>query len=33
MVLDAVDNWKKVKINDGKLGWIIAEDIKLLNNF
>lgn len=33
IVLDAVDNWKKVKINDGKLGWIIADDIKLLNNF
>ena len=33
IVLDAVDNWKKVKIKDGKLGWIIAEDIKLLNNF
>ena len=33
IVLDAVDNWKKVKIKDGKLGWIIADDIKLLNNF
>jgi tetratricopeptide (TPR) repeat protein len=33
IVLDAVDNWKKVIIKDGKLGWIIAEDIKLLNNF
>ena len=33
IVLDAVDNWKKVKIKDGKLGWIIAEDIKILSNF
>ena len=33
IVLDVVDNWKKVKIKDGKLGWIIAEDIKLLSNF
>jgi len=33
IVLDAVDNWKKVKIKDGKLGWIISEDIKLLDNF
>ncbi|KGL62527.1 tetratricopeptide repeat protein [Polaribacter sp. Hel1_85] len=32
-VLDAVDNWKKIKIADGKLGWIIADEIKLLNNF
>jgi len=33
IVLDAVDNWKKVKIKDGKLGWVIAEDIKMLSNF
>lgn len=33
IVLDAVDDWKKVKIKDGKLGWIIAEDIKMLSNF
>ncbi|MFQ3305049.1 MAG: tetratricopeptide (TPR) repeat protein [Polaribacter sp.] len=32
-VLDAVDNWKKIKIADGKQGWIIADEIKLLNNF
>jgi tetratricopeptide (TPR) repeat protein len=29
-VLDAVDNWKKIKLADGKLGWIIAEEIKEL---
>ena len=27
-VLDAVDNWKKIKIADGKLGWIIASEIQ-----
>ena len=30
IVLDAVDNWKKIKLADGKLGWIIAEEIKEL---
>ena len=33
MVLDTLDNWKKIKIADGKEGWIIANEIKLLNNF
>lgn len=32
-VLDAVDNWKKIKIADGKLGWILANDIKILDSF
>ncbi|MCL7762137.1 tetratricopeptide repeat protein [Polaribacter sp. Z014] len=32
-VLDGVDNWKKIKIKDGKLGWIIADKIKIINNF
>lgn len=31
-VLDAVDNWKKIKIADGKLGWIISDDIKMLTD-
>ncbi|MGJ8744335.1 tetratricopeptide repeat protein [Polaribacter sp.] len=30
-VLDAVDNWKKIKLADGKLGWIVADEIKVLN--
>ena len=30
IVLDAVDNWKKIKLADGKSGWIIAEEIKEL---
>jgi len=28
--LDTVDNWKKIKISDGKIGWIIADEIKIL---
>lgn len=32
-VLDTVENWKKIKLSDGKMGWIMAEDIKLLNRF
>ncbi|MCL7752413.1 tetratricopeptide repeat protein [Polaribacter sp. Z022] len=32
IVLDSVDNWKKIKIADGKIGWIIAEDIKLFDD-
>lgn len=30
IVLDMVDNWKKIKLADGKIGWIIAEEIKEL---
>ena len=26
-------NWTKIKLADGKTGWIPSEDIKLLNNF
>lgn len=32
-VLDSIDNWKKIKLADGKIGWIDAADIKLLNIF
>jgi tetratricopeptide (TPR) repeat protein len=32
-VLDSVDNWKKIRIADGKIGWIIADEIKVLNSF
>ncbi|WP_405564125.1 tetratricopeptide repeat protein [Polaribacter sp. Asnod6-C07] len=31
VVLDAIDDWKKIKIADGKLGWIIADEVKDLN--
>ena len=30
-VLDTVNNWKKIKLSDGKTGWIPKQDIKLLN--
>ena len=33
IVLDTIDDWKKIKIADGKIGWIIADDIQLLDNF
>ncbi|MBT7135931.1 MAG: SH3 domain-containing protein [Polaribacter sp.] len=33
IVLDMVDNWKKIKLADGKIGWIIASDITLLKPF
>ncbi|WGH74918.1 tetratricopeptide repeat protein [Tenacibaculum tangerinum] len=29
-VLDAVDNWKKIKLIDGKLGWVNAESLREL---
>lgn len=32
-VLDTVDNWKKIQLSDGKTGWIVSNDIKLLKNF
>ena len=32
-VLDTVDDWKKIKLIDGKTGWVISDDVKLLKNF
>lgn len=32
-VLDTVNNWKKIKLSDGKTGWIMNDDIKMLKNF
>ncbi len=32
-VLDTVNNWKKIKLSDGKTGWVNSEDIKMLSNF
>ncbi|WP_452220087.1 tetratricopeptide repeat protein [Lacinutrix salivirga] len=32
-VLDSVNNWRKIKLSDGKTGWIESADIKVLNNF
>ncbi len=28
LILDELDSWKKIKIADGKIGWIYANDIK-----
>ncbi|WP_158846170.1 tetratricopeptide repeat protein [Algibacter sp. L1A34] len=32
-VIDSVDNWKKIKLSDGKMGWLASEDIKILTAF
>ncbi|WP_034060681.1 tetratricopeptide repeat protein [Lacinutrix jangbogonensis] len=32
-VLDSVNNWNKIKLSDGKTGWIPESDIKMLNIF
>jgi len=29
-ILDVVDNWKKIKLADGKIGWVIADELKEL---
>ncbi len=29
-VLDTVNNWKKIQLQDGKTGWVSSEDIKVL---
>ena len=28
LVLDAIDNWKKIKLADGKIGWILTDDLR-----
>lgn len=32
-VLESLKDWQKIKLSDGKTGWIPKEDIKLLRNF
>jgi len=32
-VLDTIKEWKKIKLADGKTGWVLSEDIKMLNAF
>jgi SH3-like domain-containing protein len=27
-VLDGIDDWKKIKLANGKIGWVMAEYIK-----
>jgi len=29
-ILESLDNWKKIKIADGKIGWMIGDDLKEL---
>ncbi len=29
-VLDSVDNWKKIKLSNGKIGWVLVENLKEL---
>lgn len=29
-ILDTVENWKKIKLSDGKIGWMYAKDLKQL---
>lgn len=31
-VLQTYNDWKEIKLVDGKTGWVVSEDIKLLNN-
>lgn len=30
LILDTVDNWKKIKLADGKIGWLLSKNIKQL---
>jgi len=32
-VIETYNDWKKIKLSDGKMGWVIAEEIKLLKEF
>ena len=30
-LLESIDNWYKIKLADGKIGWILKEDLKEIN--
>jgi SH3-like domain-containing protein len=30
LILESLDNWKKIKIADGKTGWMVADDLQEL---
>lgn len=32
-VLEKLDDWKKIRIADGQIGWLISEDIRMLKDF
>ena len=31
-VLDTVDNWMKIKLTDGKIGWVTSKNLKMLTD-
>lgn len=33
LILDKVDDWKKIKLLDGKIGWLKAKEVNLLDIF
>ncbi|MDG1730790.1 MAG: tetratricopeptide repeat protein [Algibacter sp.] len=32
-VLETYEDWKKIQLSDGKVGWVINDDIKILKDF
>ncbi|WBX71450.1 tetratricopeptide repeat protein [Tenacibaculum retecalamus] len=32
-IIDTVDKWNKIKLTDGKTGWMLSENLKSLNKF
>lgn len=32
-VIESYNNWQKIKLTDGKIGWVMSEDVKLLKDF
>ena len=32
-VLDTINNWTEILLTDGKTGWIVSDDIRMLNKF
>ena len=32
-ILDTINNWQKIKLSDGKTGWILNDDLKPLKDF
>ena len=33
MVLESIEDWKRIQLADSQVGWILNTDLKLLNNF
>jgi len=33
MVLETIEEWKRIQLTDGQVGWIPDTDLKLLNDF